>query len=218
MRGIILLPCLELHPNRPACSEVTLQAEVRVIYYHNRYVKQTVGGIIIPCVAGFINSRWWYRWEKLRHRTAATNGPIVHPPGENIWAWRTMVEWYRQRKSLFVQQSHLAENQEELAREIMNLVLQSIFTHTSNGSLICCKILGHGSTALLLLRRAVSCRFILPLKIHYHRPGMNPRTLGTIASTLIITPQRMTKQSIRRTVLKWMDVGFSLTSCRKRWL
>jgi hypothetical protein len=30
--------------------------------------------------------------------TAATNGPIVHPPGD-IWTWRTVMEWYRQRKT-----------------------------------------------------------------------------------------------------------------------
>jgi len=31
--------------------------------------------------------------------TAATNGPTVHYPGD-IWAWRTMVEWWcRQRKT-----------------------------------------------------------------------------------------------------------------------
>jgi hypothetical protein len=31
--------------------------------------------------------------------TAASNGPIVHPSG-NIWACTTMVEWYRQRKTV----------------------------------------------------------------------------------------------------------------------
>jgi hypothetical protein len=35
---------------------------------------------------------------RLRLSTAGTNGPIVHPP-DDTWAWRTMVEWYRQVKT-----------------------------------------------------------------------------------------------------------------------
>jgi hypothetical protein len=37
-------------------------------------------------------------WVRLRLWTAATNCPIVHPPGDK-WAWRTMVEWCRQGKT-----------------------------------------------------------------------------------------------------------------------
>jgi hypothetical protein len=33
-----------------------------------------------------------------RLRTAATNEPIVYPPGDT-WAWRTTAERYRQEKS-----------------------------------------------------------------------------------------------------------------------
>jgi len=36
---------------------------------------------------------------RLRLSTVATNGPIVHPPGD-IWAWKNTVEWYRQGKIL----------------------------------------------------------------------------------------------------------------------
>jgi hypothetical protein len=34
---------------------------------------------------------------KLRLRTAANNGPIVHP--QMIWVWAAMVEWYWQGKT-----------------------------------------------------------------------------------------------------------------------
>jgi hypothetical protein len=50
-----------------------------------------------------------------------------------------------------------------------------------------------GPTALLPLRRMTCCVFLWQLKIHRPRPGMNPRTLGPIASMLTTRPPRMTK-------------------------
>jgi hypothetical protein len=47
-----------------------------------------------------------------------------------------------------------------------------------------------GLTALLLLRR--SHGFLAPLKIHHTRAGLNPRTLGSVAST--ITTKRPTQR------------------------
>jgi hypothetical protein len=35
---------------------------------------------------------------RLYLRNAATNGSIVHPPGD-IWAWRTIVEWDQKGKT-----------------------------------------------------------------------------------------------------------------------
>jgi hypothetical protein len=46
-----------------------------------------------------------------------------------------------------------------------------------------------GQTALLPLRRRACCRFLSPLKIHRLRAGLNPRTLGPIASTLPTTTE-----------------------------
>jgi hypothetical protein len=62
------------------------------------------------------------------------------------------VEWYQQGNSWFIYQSsleivqgsHLAANQEEPAKEIMNFALGSLF-HTWKGSLTCRKILRHGA-------------------------------------------------------------------------
>jgi hypothetical protein len=64
--------------------------------------------------------------------------PIIHLPGD-IWAWRTMVEWYLQEKSpdssitalwKSHQQSQPVAKQEELEKEMMNFALQRIsFIH-----------------------------------------------------------------------------------------
>jgi hypothetical protein len=45
-------------------------------------------------------------------------------------------------------QSHIVANQEDLAKEMMNLDLQSIFLRTANGYLMCRKILRHGTFPL----------------------------------------------------------------------
>jgi hypothetical protein len=85
--------------------------------------------------------------------TAATNGPIVHPP-----SWYMSMEnhggviftggssWFVHQSSLKAYpQSRLVAKQEALAKEIINLGLLSTFVHTSNGSLTCHKILRHGA-------------------------------------------------------------------------
>jgi hypothetical protein len=69
--------------------------------------------------------------------TAATNGPIVRPP-RDIWAWRTVVEWSRQRKTpdssaralwQSYQQSSSIKPKER-AKWIMNLALHNFFVRT----------------------------------------------------------------------------------------
>jgi hypothetical protein len=105
----------------------------------------------------------------------------------------TMLEWYRQWETpdsstravwKSYQQSHLVAKQEELLNEMMNLTLQSavFFVHISEGSSTCHKVLQHGLTALLPLRRKACCGFLSPLKIHRPWSGLNPRTLGPVAS------------------------------------
>jgi hypothetical protein len=82
---------------------------------------------------------------------AATNGPIVQIPGD-VWAWGTMVEWYRQGKIpdsstralwQFYQQNYLVVKQE--VWEIMKFALRNISFLLSKGSLTCRKILRHGA-------------------------------------------------------------------------
>jgi hypothetical protein len=49
-----------------------------------------------------------------------------------------------------------------------------------------------GLTALLPFRRKACCGFLSPLKIHRPRPGLNPQTFSSVASTLAITRSRTT--------------------------
>jgi hypothetical protein len=49
-----------------------------------------------------------------------------------------------------------------------------------------------GPTALLPLRRKWCSGFLSPLKIQRPRSGLNPRTLGPVASTLTTSPPRST--------------------------
>jgi hypothetical protein len=73
----------------------------------------------------------------------------------------------------------------------MNFPCKYLF-YTPQGSLTCRKSYDMGPTALLPLRRKSRYGFVSPLKIHRPRPGMNPRTLGTMASTINTRPPRAT--------------------------
>jgi hypothetical protein len=63
---------------------------------------------------------------------------------------------------------------------------------SSKGFLTCRKVLRHGPTALLPLRRKACYGVLSPLKIHRHRPGLNSRTSGSVASSLTTRPPRTT--------------------------
>jgi hypothetical protein len=54
-----------------------------------------------------------------------------------------------------------------------------------------------GPTALLTLRRMSCYRLLSPIKIHRLQPGLNLRTLGTVASTITIIPARTTTETER---------------------
>jgi hypothetical protein len=58
------------------------------------------------------------------------------------------------------------------------------FFHTCRVLLYAIKSYGMGPVALLHFRKKVCCGFLLP------RQGLNPQTLGPVASTLPITPLR----------------------------
>jgi hypothetical protein len=53
-----------------------------------------------------------------------------------------------------------------------------------------------GPMALLPPLRKACCRFLLPLKIHRPRLGLNPKTLGATASKLTTRPLRTTNPCI----------------------
>jgi hypothetical protein len=147
-------------------------------------MKMTAVLDIRPCSLVEVDRRWevfdgddHVDGVRLRLWTAATNVAICHLPGD-IWAWRTMVEGYRQGKTdsstrafwQSYQQNHVTAKQEELMKEMMNLVYE--ISHISKGSLTSRKI-----------SRQVTEGFISSLKeglliCYGHRPCLNPANLG----------------------------------------
>jgi hypothetical protein len=80
------------------------------------------------CNKGLVIFLWWrwsFQWCELRPWTAPTNGSVVHPPGD-MWAWRTVVDDIDKEK-LPIRSSHLVQNQEDLAKEMMNLAYEMYF-------------------------------------------------------------------------------------------
>jgi hypothetical protein len=130
---------------------------------------------------------------RLRLWTVVTNRPIVHPPG-NIWAWRTMVEWYQWGKTpdlstrafwQYYQQSS-SSKAGGLVKEMMNFPLWII-------SFILRGVLSHAVKSYQLYfpsKRRCATDFYHPWS------GLNPRTLGPVASTLTTRPPRMTRDCL----------------------
>jgi hypothetical protein len=90
------------------------------------------------------------------------------------------------------QQSHLVAKQEGTCEENTFYLAKYLF-YTSKGSFTCRKILRHGTDGFTPPpRRKVRCGFLSPIKIRRPRPGLNPRTLRPMASTLTIRSPRTT--------------------------
>jgi hypothetical protein len=135
-----------------------------------------------------------YDGVRLCLRTAATNGPTVHPPGDN-WAWRAMVMMPAGDNSWLVHQSSVAVLPAETSggnrmngRRNENFACQ--YLQYLKGSLTCRKILRHGTSGFTSDPKEGVLRIFIALENSSPRSGLNPRPLGPVASTLIITPQR----------------------------
>jgi hypothetical protein len=61
---------------------------------------------------------------------------------------------------------------------------------TSQGSLTCRKNLRHGASGFTSHPKGGVLRIVIAIKNPSLRPGLNPRLLGPVASTLTITPPR----------------------------
>jgi hypothetical protein len=131
--------------------------------------------------------------------TATTNGPIVHSQFDiYIWAWRTMVEWYRQVKTTVSStrgilwhsygQSHPLAKQEDLGEINGEFGFQISFVYTWKVIFTCHKYLRHWADGFTSHRKESVLRIFIARKNLSPRPGMNLRTLGQMASTLNITP------------------------------
>jgi hypothetical protein len=113
-----------------------------------------------------------YGGGRLCLRTAATNGPNVHPPGDSLcehaerwWWWRRL--WITPDSSTRAlwqsyQQSHLG--QLEGMDEGVRIFPISIWNTSDVQHVV--KSYDRGPPALLPVRRNVCCGFIWPLKVH----------------------------------------------------
>jgi hypothetical protein len=64
---------------------------------------------------------------------------------------------------------------------------QKYFFHTLYSSFMCCKILQHGASSFTFPLKEGELQFFITLKNPSPQPGLNPQSLGTMASTLTIT-------------------------------
>jgi hypothetical protein len=122
-----------------------------------------------------------YDRARLCLRTGATNGPIVHPPGD-MWAWRAMVMTMMMLagdNSSLVHQSSLAvlpaETSGASTRKGRSEDFAFQYLKYLKGPLICRKILRHGPSGFTSHPKERVLRIFIALKNPSSRPGFNPR-------------------------------------------
>jgi hypothetical protein len=74
----------------------------------------------------------------------------------------------------------------------MSLNLAEELCHTPQGSLTCLKISRHGADDFTFPPKEVVLPIFIAFKVHNPRPGLIPRTLGPMASTITTRPPRAT--------------------------
>jgi hypothetical protein len=146
-------------------------------------------------------------------RTVATNGPIVHLPGDR-WAWSAMVMMMRAGNySWLVHQSSLAVLPAETSgacrrngRSSENFHYQ--YLKYLKVSLTCRKILLHGTSGFTSHPKENVLRIFIALKNPSSRPGLNPRHLGPVASILTTTPPRRLPATLTISHSVFVFMGF----------
>jgi hypothetical protein len=160
-------------------------------------------------------------------------GLLFTPPGD-ICAWRTMVEWYWQRKNLnsstialwqSCQHSHTVAKQKELedwAKEMIHLALQNILVHTCKWFLTCRKILGHGTCGFTsdpkkgLLRILIASAGFEPVNLQFNGNHTNHYTTEatSIVHAKYRTDARAEEQkprSYKRSIIATWQLVFRIT-------
>jgi hypothetical protein len=136
------------------------------------------------------DTNWFTDYDGMRLclRTAATNRPIVHSPGDT-WTWRAMVMMLPAGgNSRLIHQSSLAVLPAETSGSKRSENFDYQYLRYLKGSLTSVKSYSMGPPALLPIQRKVCCGFLLPLKIHCLGRVWNLWPLGPVASTLTTTP------------------------------
>jgi hypothetical protein len=135
--------------------------------------RSTVNTVII---LQFQLSNWWLIywlwWVRLCLRTAATNGPVVHPPGD-MRAWRAMVMmpaedniWLVHQSSLAILPAQTSWTSRRNGRKSENFASQ--YLKYFKGSLTCRKILRHGTSGFTSHSKKGVLRTFIALKVHRH--------------------------------------------------
>jgi hypothetical protein len=128
---------------------------------------------------------------RLRLWTAGANGFIFHPPGDK-WAWITMEELYRQgntphssTRALRQSYWHSSWAKQKLGQGNYEFGLTKYFCSYFEDIFNMPQNLTTWGLRLYSSPRRKACYgFILPLKTHRPRPGLNPATLGPIVRIL----------------------------------
>jgi hypothetical protein len=131
---------------------------------------------------------------RLTSQSRSKHWLIVHPRGECKWRSVVMMipggDYY-----LLVYQSSLAVLSTEISgasrrngRRSENFAYD--YLKYLKGSFTCRKILRHRTSGFTSHPKEGVLRIFISLKTPSPRPGLNPRPLGTVASTLTTTPPR----------------------------
>jgi hypothetical protein len=161
------------------------------------------------CLFSFVFGHHDERVDEMRLRlwAEAISRPVVHLPGD-IWAWKTVVEWCRHRKTpysstraccQFCQQIHLVARKRNIRRKLIWPC--EVFFHTRKWYLYDVKSYDLGPYFTSSPKEGRLQNFTA-LKHPSPQPGLNPRTLGLIARTLTITSPRLLS-------LEVVDIFFS---------
>jgi hypothetical protein len=146
---------------------------------------------------GSIVVNWSIDYERVRLclRTAATNGPIVHPPSD-MWVWRTMVvvmmpagdnSWLVHQSSLAILSGQTSGASRRNGRRSENFAYQYLKYLKGSFSLTTWDL------RLYFPSEGRCAADFIALTNPSPRPGLNPRPLGPVASTPTTTPPRRQK-------------------------
>jgi hypothetical protein len=143
---------------------------------------------------------WWCRWGETSYLNRGHQRTCCsYYPGD-IWAWRTMVEWYRQGRTdsstidLWQAYQQLSSSKAGGTGEgNYEFCLTKYLLHISMGSLTCLTILRHRADGFTSS----------PKDFYRPWPGLNPRPLGQMASTLTAIPPMTTDGHLIKRWLFW---------------